>query len=86
MVGVFGIFAVYRMPPEDVSEFAKEVIGKLDKGEMWAYVVLGFVIVLWWGYARVSRRVFSEEAKRIGREKSQLQNEMSDVDLESSDR
>jgi hypothetical protein len=68
------LFMVWKMPEADVSKLVFEIIGKLEKYELWAYILLTVVLATWYFHARSMRRNFASECERIGREKSALQN------------
>lgn len=87
---IFGFFLVilmliYKMPEGDVAKLVFEMLSSLKKGEFVAYILLILSVSGWIYHARIMRREFSIEAKRIGREKSNLQSQLAGVKFISSD-
>jgi len=87
ILGVLGIIAVivWRMPESEISPMLKSIGEKMVKFELLSYPLLVIVLIGWFSHARSMRRRFSEEYKRIGREKSELQRQLTGIDLKSSD-
>ncbi|MFM4851514.1 hypothetical protein [Aeromonas caviae] len=86
-LGVFIIVlvAVYRMPEEKVYDFAVYFVKGLSNHSITGYVVAVLSCILWAGHIRAIRRSFSEEARRIGLEKTKYQTRLSPIPLDSSD-
>jgi len=87
---IFGLFLVilmliYKMPEADVSRLVFEILESLRKGEFIAYILLGITGFSWFVHSRSMRKKFSDETKRIGREKSALQSKLDGVKFKSSD-
>lgn len=88
---LFGIFFVFcllilKMPAEDVSALVFELAKALNEGESIAYILLCITLVAWYAHAKFMRKAFSDEAARIGNEKSDLQSKMAGVKFGSSDK
>lgn len=88
---VLGMIAVallvlYRMPPEGLAALTHEVVTSLKNGELWAYLLELATVVAWYVHARSMRRNFSDEAERIGREKSKIQSQAAGVAFKTSNR
>jgi hypothetical protein len=66
---------LWKLPDGDVTRLTFDVLAKLEKGELWAYILLVLVLATWYFHARAMRRNFTAECERIGREKSALQND-----------
>jgi hypothetical protein len=88
---IFGLFLVilmliYKMPEADVSKLVFEILDSLRRGEFVAYILLSITIFGWFVHARVMRKTFTDEAKRIGREKSNLQSQLAGIKFKSSNK
>jgi hypothetical protein len=80
------LLVLYRLPEGDVGKIALEVIESLKRGELWAYLVELATVIAWYVHSRAMRKAFSEEAERIGREKSRVQSQAAGVEFKSSNR
>jgi len=85
MVGIIFLL-VWKMPDAEASRLVFDLYDKLRNGEMWAYILLGIVLVGWFTHARIMRREISKEYKRIGQEKSGLQSQAAGIEFKSSDK
>lgn len=88
---VLGVIAVVvllvgRMQESDVSTLVFEIFHELKEGQLWGYVLWLLTLAGWFYHAKHTRRMFSDETARIGREKSELQGKLSNVKYKSSDR
>ncbi|MBZ7499697.1 hypothetical protein FMJ36_17015 [Klebsiella michiganensis] len=87
----FGIFvllaiAFWRMPAEGIRETIHEIISGFVGGQLWGW---GFSLVLligWVSHAKKMRKEFSDEADRIGKEKTGLQQKQTPQKLGTSQR
>ena len=88
ILGLFGIILllIYKLDPKDIMIVIRALGVKLSHGEMLSYLLLTIVILGWYFHARYTRKYHSEEYKRIGREKSDLQNLIADRKLISSEK
>ena len=85
MVGIVFLL-VWKMPDEKASQLVFDLYGKLMEMEMWAYMLLAVTLVGWYSHAKIMRREFSREYRRIGQEKSDLQSKAAGIKFKSSDR
>ncbi len=76
---------IFRMPEQDISTLVFGIIESLSDGELWAYVAEFFTLGAWFTHTKLMRKMFSEEAERIGREKSKMQSRAAGVPFKSSD-
>lgn len=88
---ILGIFAIimlliYKLPTSDVMVLIKAIGEKLRNGEMVSYPLLVVVMLGWYFHARYTRKYHSEEYKRIGREKSELQSLLGEKKFISSEK
>ncbi len=77
---------IWRLPEEKTGELVFSILAALRQGELWAYIFLVLVIAGWYLHSKWMRKMFSAEAKRIGREKSGLQSQLSGERFKSSNR
>lgn len=80
------LLLIWKMPEADAGRLMHDLLSALRAGEMWSYGLLLATLAGWFFHAKFMRREFSDEALRIGREKSDLQGKLSGVKYESSDR
>lgn len=80
------LMLIWKMPDADAGKLMHDLLAALRAGEMWSYGLLAATLAGWFFHAKLMRREFSDEALRIGREKSELQGKLSGVKYESSDR
>ena len=83
---VTALLVLSRIPAEELAKLMNEVIFSLKRGELWAYVVCMVLAIAWYFHARAMRRAFSDEAQRIGQEKSRIQSKAAGVPFKSSTR
>ena len=86
MAGLLLLFSliVWRMPAEDVSKLAFRILDYIVSGAMLGYVLSGIFGFGWYFHARWQRKLIAKEIERLGREKSLLQSEVLNIDIESS--
>lgn len=87
----FGIFVLltivfWRMPAEDLRETMHEIISGFIEGHLWGWGVSLILLVAWVSHAKRMRKEFSEEADRIGKEKTGLQQRRTSQKLGTSQR
>jgi hypothetical protein len=75
-----------KMPEEDVSKLVFSIVESFRRWELVAYPLLLITVGGWCWHAKWMRKAFSDEAERIGREKSVLQSVVSGVKYKSSNR
>ncbi|MCX0422091.1 hypothetical protein ODY53_06860 [Aeromonas veronii] len=80
-LGVFIVVlsAVYKMPEEKVYDFAIYFVNGLSNHSLTGYVIAVITCILWGGHVKTIRRSFSDEARRIGLEKTKLQSHLSPI-------
>lgn len=80
------LLVLYRLPEGDIAKLALEVVESLRRGEFWAYLIELATVVAWYVHSRAMRKAFSDEAERIGREKSRVQSQAAGVEFKTSNR
>lgn len=88
---VLGMIAVallmlWKMPADDVSSLASEILHSLQNGELWGYLLFVLTLIGWYSHAKRMRKMFSAEAERIGTEKSRLQEKLVGHNYKSSNK
>ncbi|ENY3837128.1 hypothetical protein ACFXIQ_002585 [Vibrio vulnificus] len=76
---------VYKMPEEHVYTFGMNILNGFKDWSLVGWFGMALVSTLWAGHAQIMRRKHSAEYKRMGQEKSKLQQGRSKVPLGSSD-
>lgn len=76
---------VWRLPVASLSEIASDIFLALKAGEMWAYGLFAITASGWFVHSNSMRRIFSNEMRRVGKEKSKLQNKMVNGSFKSSE-
>lgn len=86
-LGVIAIILliIWKLPENEVLAFGRDFLDMLRKGEMISYPICGILAFGWFFHSRSMRKRFSDEFKRIGTEKSDLQIKAAGVNFESSD-
>ncbi|WP_156529904.1 hypothetical protein [Klebsiella oxytoca] len=86
--GIFVLLAIvfWRMPAEDLRETMHEIISGFIEGHLWGWGVSLILLVVWVSHAKRMRKEFSEEADRIGKEKTGLQQRRTSQKLGTSQR
>ncbi len=79
------IIVVMKLPPRDLSSMVDKVLELIEKRVLWSYVLNFVLIMSYFFHVRHLRRNFSQEYKRIGEEKSALQNKLAGRKFKSSD-
>jgi hypothetical protein len=67
------LLLIYKLPPQDAARLVDRILNNLTSAKGFAYVLCTFLAGGWAFHARWQRRTISAEMDRIGREKSQLQ-------------
>lgn len=86
----FGILIVVvtllaKMSESDVAKLVFSIFESLRNFELFAYIFSFMLCTGWFVHAKTMRKLFSAEAERIGREKSELQSKLAQVTFESSE-
>lgn len=82
---VFLIVMLFKMPSEDVSKLAFEILKALKTGSLIGYGVSFFLAIGWYVHAKWQRRMLTGEIGRVGLEKSKLQANQINGTIESSE-
>ena len=77
---------IWRLPEDKAAELVFSILAALGRGELLAYIFLALTLAGWYFHTKWMRKMFSQEAKRIGREKSGLQSQLTGENFKSSDR
>lgn len=80
------IILVVKLPSEEAGSLVERLVHGLEEAHLLGWALELLTILAWFFHAKWMRKGFSEEAARIGREKSDLQNSVSGVDFGSSDK
>lgn len=78
------LLLIFRMPEQHLGDVATEVVASLKHGELWVYLLEALTVFAWYVHAKSMRKTFSEEAERIGREKTRIQSRAAGVTFKSS--
>lgn len=80
------LLMIWKMPEDAVSALAEEVLHSLQNGDLWGYVLFVLTLGGWYSHAKRMRKMFSNEAERIGTEKSRLQEQLVGRNYKSSNK
>jgi|HubBroStandDraft_1064217.scaffolds.fasta_scaffold569872_1 hypothetical protein len=84
IAGIIFIIMALRMPPDDISKLAFQMLSDLRGGYLVGYLLSCVFLISWYVHARSQRRTIADEVDRIGKEKSKLQSEQIGPIVESS--
>lgn len=86
LLGIIAIILVilWRMPPERLSELAFNIIGMLERGDLFGWLLFVLVLASWWTNSKAMRKWYATELDRVGREKSDLQRQLANRHLPGS--
>lgn len=73
LLGLILLVVFFRLPVNDLSNIVKDVIDNLKNGVLLGYLLFIFSLIGWYIHAKRSRTIATLEEKRIGNEKSKLQ-------------
>ncbi len=76
---------LFRMPGDKSFEVLMKLVEFMSAYKNWGWGLSILLVIGWASHTRSMRRCSSLEYKRIGIEKSELQRELSQIDLKSSD-
>lgn len=85
IIGLIVMFALYKMPAEDVSKLVFNYFQFFTANSMLGYGLFALTLAGWFFHAKWQRRKIAEEMERIGKEKSKWQKDKLKINLESSD-
>lgn len=77
---------VWKLPEERATELVFSLLHALLEGPLVGYALFIITVAGWFFHAKWMRKMFSEEAKRIGKEKSGLQSALTGDKFSSSNR
>ena len=86
LLGVIVLVARLKMPADDVSRLAFDVLLALRRGELVGYVLFVIVLIAWPIHSRYQRRLCGREVKRTSDERTKIQEQAIGQKLESSER
>ncbi|BCO32863.1 hypothetical protein TspCOW1_29660 [Thiohalobacter sp. COW1] len=86
MVVAVVIIPVWKMTPEESSRLVFDVLENLKNGSILGYILFVSTVLGWFFHARAMRRIYSNEYRRIGKEKSAIQSKAAGAKFKSSDR
>lgn len=67
------ISIIWKMPPQDVSEFAFRVLDSLERRVILGYAIACVLAVGWFLHSRYQRRIITGELNRVSTQRNQLQ-------------
>ena len=85
VVALIFIVMILKMPPQDVSKLVFQIENDIASGKLVGFLLSFLLGGGWFVHARWQRRNISGEVDRIGVEKSKLQSEHLDINIESSE-
>ncbi|HDG0627991.1 hypothetical protein [Serratia nevei] len=87
-LGIFLLLLIsfWRVPTDELAAVLHEIIAGLRDSTLWGWILFIVAIVCWAKHAKSMRKMFSEEADRIGSEKTKLQQQQTTQRLGTSDR
>jgi hypothetical protein len=84
IAGTVFIIMVLRMPPEDISKLAFQMLSDLREGYLVGDLLSVIFLISWYIHAKSQRRTITDEVDRMGKEKSKLQGDQIGPIVESS--
>jgi len=78
------LLVAWRLEASTLGNYVGELVSGLKNGCLIGYLLFILAIAAWYWHASIMRKNFSAEYKRIGREKSNLQNKASKHKFNSS--
>lgn len=85
LVAIIFSFMIYKMPGEDVSKLVFMTFEKIADYSILGYLLAGGAITAWLIHVKLQRKIIAREMKRIGLEKSKLQEAMLGKRIKSSE-
>lgn len=76
----------WRVPEQELALVLHEIVAGLREGALWGWITAIVAIVGWASHVKLMRKMFSGEADRIGKEKTNLQQQQTTQKLGTSDR
>ena len=85
ILGIVAIIGLVRMPPEDISKLFFRIFDGLEHYWLVGHILTVLAIVGWFIHARYQRRVINDEMRRVGRQRTDLQQKLMGSKLTSSE-
>ena len=84
---IFFIFVIIimRLESDALLSFLNALLDKLSDWSVTGWVLFALVVITWWWQARMARKNHHHEIARMAREKKNLQEQLLNVNLGSSD-
>lgn len=76
---------IFKLPEERIGDLARDLLMHLIDGSLGGYLLAVVFGSSWFFHAKAMRRSFSSEVDRIGREKSELQDQLAKIDFKRGD-
>jgi hypothetical protein len=86
IVGIIVISMIWKMPSEDVSKLAFEMLSKVEKGQLTGWISALLSLTGWYVHIRVQRKTASDEVARVANEKTKYQASALGEKVESSEK
>ncbi|EKN6119591.1 hypothetical protein ACSOQT_001992 [Yersinia enterocolitica] len=86
-LGIFILLVIifWRVSPEELASVLHEIVNGLMDGMLLGWILCATSIVCWAAHVKRMRKMFSDEAERIGKEKTNLQQARTDQPLGTSE-
>lgn len=84
IAGAIVALMIFRMPKDDVSKLAFQILNDLKSGWLGGYLLSVILAIGWLKHSRWQRREIALEMDRIGRQKTLLQEKLLQKKLPSS--
>lgn len=84
LCAIIVIIVILRIPEETVAELAKSTFEKFVSGYLFGYGAAVFLGFGWFFHVRFQRRIMTHEVTRISEEKTELQKQLINSPLGSS--
>lgn len=82
---IFG-YLIYRLPDNRVGEIVEKIVDGFASGALLGWLLLIVAIILWSQHVKLIRRLYSKDMERVGKEKTELQQEIFGQTLGTSNR
>ncbi len=73
ILGLFFLIVAWRLPTEELTALVKDIFQSLKNGYILGYVLFALSLTGWYIHSKRLRTLGTNEQKRIGNEKSELQ-------------
>lgn len=85
-ISIVLMIAAWRLPEGELAPLAYRILEGLMNHSLLGYGISVVVLIAWSWHASLMRRCFSQEARRIGNEKTQHQQARTTIPLGTSDK